>query len=385
MRALASYLSGPGGGESPIAGWAPRLKWAALAAAVFVAVALPYGVTSFWVNIATQALIFGLFALSINVISGYGGMITLGHAGLLGVAGYGVAIFTTHSGWALAPAVVGALAVCAVVSLFFGALAVRTKGTYFVMITLAEGMVLWGIAQRWSDLTGGENGIPGVPKPSFATQYWQYYWLVLAVAAVCTFLIARFVRSPFGLSLKGIREADDRLAPLGYNVYLHKLIAFTVSGIFAGVAGVLLAMYNNFIGPSDVFFLASAEGLLMSILGGIGTLTGAYVGATVVVVIQEWVSSYFQRWQTLLGVVFVLVILFASDGIVGLWTRFVWAPLLRRLGAGKAAARARTAASSAAGATVNAGAAPAAAGETVRARKPAGTRVPAESGGARSQ
>jgi ABC-type branched-subunit amino acid transport system permease subunit len=208
---------------------------------------------------------------------------------------------------------------------------------------------------------------------------------VLAAVAVCTFLIARFVRSPFGLSLKGIREADDRLAPLGYNVWLHKLIAFTVSGIFAGVAGVLLAMYNNFIGPSDVFFLASAEGLLMSILGGIGTLTGAFVGATVVVVIQDWVSSYFERWQTLLGVVFVLVILFASDGIVGLWTRFVWAPLLRRLGAGQAAADARTAASSAAGATVNAGAAPASAGQAVPAAEPSETRVPAESGGPRTQ
>jgi branched-chain amino acid transport system permease protein len=385
MRALVSHLSSAGGAASPMAGWAPRLKWAALAAAVVIAMALPYGVTSFWVNIATQALIFGLFALSINVISGYGGMITLGHAGLLGVAGYGVAIFTTQSGWALGPAIVAALALCALVSLFFGALAVRTRGTYFVMITLAEGMVIWGIAQRWSELTGGENGIPGVPKPSFATQYWQYYWFVLAVAAVCTFLIARFVRSPFGLSLKGIREADDRLAPLGYNVWLHKLIAFTVSGIFAGVAGVLLAMYNNFIGPSDVFFLASAEGLLMSILGGIGTLTGAFVGATVVVVIQDWVSSYFERWQTLLGVVFVLVILFASDGIVGLWTRFVWAPLLRRLGAGQAAADARTAASSAAGATVNAGAAPASAGQAVPAAEPSETRVPAESGGPRTQ
>jgi branched-chain amino acid transport system permease protein len=385
MRALVSHLSSPGGAASPMAGWAPRLKWAALAAAVVVAIALPYGVTSFWVNIATQALIFGLFALSINVISGYGGMITLGHAGLLGIAGYGVAIFTTQSGWALGPATVAALALCAVVSLFFGALAVRTRGTYFVMITLAEGMVIWGIAQRWSELTGGENGIPGVPKPSFATQYWQYYWFVLAAVAVCTFLIARFVRSPFGLSLKGIREADDRLAPLGYNVWLHKLIAFTVSGIFAGVAGVLLAMYNNFIGPSDVFFLASAEGLLMSILGGIGTLTGAFVGATVVVVIQDWVSSYFERWQTLLGVVFVLVILFASDGIVGLWTRFVWAPLLRRLGAGQAAADARTAASSAAGATVNAGAAPASAGQAVPAAEPSETRVPAESGGPRTQ
>jgi branched-chain amino acid transport system permease protein len=385
MRALASHLSAPGGAASPMEGWAPRLKWAALAAAVVVAIALPYGVTSFWVNIATQALIFGLFALSINVISGYGGMITLGHAGLLGIAGYGVAIFTTQSGWALGPATVAALALCALVSLFFGALAVRTRGTYFVMITLAEGMVIWGIAQRWSDLTGGENGIPGVPKPSFATQYWQYYWFVLAAVAVCTFLIARFVRSPFGLSLKGIREADDRLAPLGYNVWLHKLIAFTVSGIFAGVAGVLLAMYNNFIGPSDVFFLASAEGLLMSILGGIGTLTGAFVGATVVVVIQDWVSSYFERWQTLLGVVFVLVILFASDGIVGLWTRFVWAPLLRRLGAGQAAADARTAASSAAGATVSAGAAAASAGQAVRAAEPSEKQVPAESGGARSR
>jgi branched-chain amino acid transport system permease protein len=385
MRALVSHLSSAGGAASPMAGWAPRLKWAALAAAVVIAMALPYGVTSFWVNIATQALIFGLFALSINVISGYGGMITLGHAGLLGVAGYGVAIFTTQSGWALGPAIVAALALCALVSLFFGALAVRTRGTYFVMITLAEGMVIWGIAQRWSELTGGENGIPGVPKPSFATQYWQYYWFVLAAVAVCTFLIARFVRSPFGLSLKGIREADDRLAPLGYNVWLHKLIAFTVSGVFAGVAGVLLAMYNNFIGPSDVFFLASAEGLLMSILGGIGTLTGAFVGATVVVVIQDWVSSYFERWQTLLGVVFVLVILFASDGIVGLWTRFVWAPLLRRLGAGQAAADARTAASSAAGATVSAGAAAASAGQAVRAAEPSEKPVPAESGGARSR
>jgi branched-chain amino acid transport system permease protein len=384
MRALTSYLSPPRSAGSPAAGWAPRLKWLVLLAAVVVALALPYGVTSFWVNIATQALIFGLFALSINIISGYGGMITLGHAGLLGAAGYGVAILTTQSGWSLGPAIVAGLLLCTLVSLFFGALAVRARGTYFVMITLAEGMVIWGIAQRWSELTGGENGLPGVPKPAFATEYWQYYYLVLAVVAVCTLLIARFVKSPFGLSLRGTREAEDRLPPLGYNVPLHKLIAFTVSGVFAGIAGVLLAMYNNFIGPSDVFFLASAEGLLMSILGGIGTLTGAYAGATVVIVIQNWVSSYFERWQTLLGVVFVLVILFAPDGIVGAWTRYVWAPLLRRLGAGKAAADASTAASSAAGATVAAGAGkPASSGDGQGrlAPEPAGA---ARSGGTRS-
>jgi len=329
--------------------WAPRLKWIFLGLALLLAVLLPFATSSFYVNLATQALFFGLFALSINVISGYGGMITLGQAGLLGVAGYGFGIFTAHEHWSLGPAVVAALAATVVVSALFGLLAVRTRGTYFVMITLAQGMVVWGIAQRWQELTGGDNGITGIPKPSFAEEYWQYYYFVLVVVAVCVVLIARLTKSPFGLVLKGIREEEDRLASLGFHVGLHKLVAFTISGTFAGVAGLLLAMYNNFIGPSEVFFLASAEGLLMAILGGVGTLTGAFVGAAVVVGIRDWASSYVDRWQTLLGVVFVLVILFAPGGIVGTWTRAVWAPFLRRLGAPKEAAEAElvTAAASA--------------------------------------
>jgi ABC-type branched-subunit amino acid transport system permease subunit len=171
------------------------------------------------------------------------------------------------------------------------------------------------------------------------------------------------VRSPFGLSLKGIREGEDRLASLGYNVTLHKLLAFTISGTLAGVAGVLLAMHNNFIGPSDVFFLASADGLLMAILGGIGTLSGALVGSAIVVFIQNEVSTFVDRWQTILGVVFVVVILFAPGGIVGTWTRKVWVPLLRRLGATGEAARAETAAAGAAPTVGVAWSAPAAAEE----------------------
>jgi branched-chain amino acid transport system permease protein len=311
---------------------ATRVKWAALAVVLLAAAYLPYMVGPFYVSLATQALFFGLFALSINLISGFGGMITLGHAGLMGVAGYALAILSVNEGWGLAAAIVGALAATIVVSAFFALLVVRTRGTYFVMVTLAEGMVIWGIALRWSELTGGENGIPGVPKPDFADAYWQFYYLVLAVVAVCTVLIALLVRSPFGLGLKGIRDAEDRLAPLGYNAAVHKLIAFTISGFFAGVAGLLLAMYNSFVGPSDVFFLASAEGLLMSILGGIATVSGAFAGAAVVVVVTNWVSTYVDRWQTLLGVVFVLVVLFAPDGIAGAWQRHVWEPLKRRLG-----------------------------------------------------
>ena len=318
------------------------VKWAAAAVAVLILGYLPYLVGPFYVSLATQALFFGLFALSINIISGYGGMITLGHAGLLGTAGYALAILSVNEGWGLAAAIAGALVATIVVSAFFALLVVRTRGTYFVMITLAEGMVIWGIALRWQELTGGENGIPGVPKPDFADAYWQFYYLVLIVVAIGTLLIGLLVRSPFGLALKGIRDAEDRLAPLGYNATLHKLIAFTISGFFAGVAGLLLAMYNSFIGPSDVFFLASAEGLLMSILGGIGTLSGAFVGAGVVVIVTNWVSSYVDRWQTLLGVVFVLVIVFAPDGIVGAWTRWVWNPLTRRFGAREPAPRGMT-------------------------------------------
>jgi branched-chain amino acid transport system permease protein len=339
--------------DATAADWAPRVKWGCLAGLVVLLVALPYLVSSFAVNMATQALIFGLFALSINILAGYGGMITLGQASFIGVAGYGVAILTTREGMSLGVAVGVALALCVVAALLFGALVVRSRGTYFVMITLAEGMVVWGIAQRWQELTGGENGITGVPKPGFATEYWQFYYLSLVVVAVCTFLIARVVRSPLGLSLKGVREAEDRLSSLGYDVWLHKLVAFVVAGFFAGVSGILLALYNSFIGPSDVFFLASAEGLLMSILGGVGTLAGAFVGAGVVVYIQNEVSSWLERWQTLLGVVFVLVVIFAPDGIVGAWTRYVWAPLLRRLGAGQAAARAERATSAASAGVVS--------------------------------
>lgn len=317
--------------------WLARTKWLVLAAIVVLAIAWPYMTSTFYVSIATQALFYGLFALSINLLGGYGGMVTLGQAGLLGTAGYALAILTTRSGLGLWPAIVVSLAICAVVSAFFGLLAVRTRGTYFVMITLAEGMIVWGIAERWQALTGGDNGITGIPRPGFAQEYWKYYYFVLVVVAVCTLLIGLLVRSPFGLTLRGIREAEDRLPSFGYQVTLHKLIAFTIAGVFAGVAGVLLAMYNNFFAPTQVFFLASAQGLLMSILGGVGTLAGAFVGSSIVVYIQQYVSSYVDRWMTLLGVIFVLVVLLAPDGLVGAWTRVVWGSFVRRMTAGESA------------------------------------------------
>jgi branched-chain amino acid transport system permease protein len=309
------------------------VKWASLAAFAGLAIALPYVISSFYVNMATQMLFFGLFALSINLIAGYGGMVTLGQAGLLGIAGYGLGIFYTTYAFPLGISALLAIISTIIVSAFFGLLLVRASGVYFLMITLAQGMVVWGVAQRLTTLTGGDNGLRGIDRPPFAVEYWTYYYFTLAVVAVCVFLIARIVRSPFGLSLKGVREAETRMAPLGYDVKRIKLIAFTISGTFAGVAGLLLAMYNNFFSPPSVYVKASAEGLLMSILGGVGTITGAFVGSGVFVFVTNYVSGYMERWPTLLGLIFVLTILFTPDGVVGAWQRLVWAPLLRRYGA----------------------------------------------------
>jgi branched-chain amino acid transport system permease protein len=309
-----------------------RTRWLALAVVGALAVALPYMVGAFYVNMAAQALYLGLFALSINLIAGYGGMVTLGQAGVSGIAGYSLGIAATQFEMPLGPALLVGFLATIVVAAVFGALAVRTSGVYFLMITLAEGMIVWGIAQRWTTVTGGDNGLRGIDRPEFAVEYWKYYYFTLGVVAVCTLLIALITRSTFGLSLKGIRESEGRMRPLGYNVTLHKFWAFTIAGMFAAVSGLLLAMFNQFVSPAAVHIKASADGLLISILGGMGTIAGAFVGSSLFVMVTNHVSGYFDRWPTLLGLIFVLTILFAQDGIVGAWNRLVWAPLLRRRG-----------------------------------------------------
>ncbi|MBV9543000.1 MAG: branched-chain amino acid ABC transporter permease, partial [Chloroflexi bacterium] len=220
-----------------------------------------------------------------------------------------------HWNWSLA-ALVG-LMVTLAVSLVFGLLAVRTTGIFFVMITMAEGMLVWGLAYRWSSVTNAENGIRGVARPEFATLYWQYYYLVLGVFAACAILLTLVVRSPFGLVLKGIRDSESRMRTLGYNVTLHKLLAFLMSAFFAGVAGLLYAWYNQFISPSAINITASTEGILMVVLGGPGTLLGPVIGAAVIVLVKNILSVYVTRWPTIMGLLFIVVVLFAQDGILG--------------------------------------------------------------------
>ena len=166
-------------------------------------------------------------------------------------------------------------------------------------------------------MTGGENGLRGSIRPALLVSHRNFYWAVLAVAAPLSWAMWRFARSPFGLTLHGIRDSETRMRSLGYDVTLHLFIGFTASGFFAGVAGAMYAFFNNFVSPSTVSLAQSVEALLMAIVGGIGTLFGAFVGAATIILLQNTVSTYTERWSTVLGLVFIIVMIFAPEGIVG--------------------------------------------------------------------
>lgn len=284
---------------------------------VIVAACLPMVLSSYQVGLATEVLIFGVLAMSIDILAGFAGRTSLGHGAIFGVSTYVVVYATGQAG--LSPwtgFTLGVLAATAVASVF-ALLAVRTSGVYFLLLTLALGMIVWGVCLRWTQVTGGENGMRADVRPAALMSHSAFYWAVLAGAVVVSFAMWRFVRSPFGLTLRGIRDSESRMRSLGYNVPLHLFIGFTVSGIFAGIAGGLYAMFNNFVSPSTVALAQSVEGVLMMIAGGVGTLFGAFVGAAAIIVLENIVSSYTERWLMVLGITFVLIMIFAPEGIIG--------------------------------------------------------------------
>jgi len=298
------------------AGMSGRAVIAALAA-VAAAAALPLVLTNYQVGLATEILIFGLLAMSIDILAGFAGRTSLGHGAIFGVASYVVIYAGAQAG--LPPAAGLALGVVAATLLaaIFGWLAVRTSGVYFLLLTLALGMIVWGICLRWTEVTGGENGLRGDVRPAFLVTHSAFYWAVLAAAVAASFAMWRFVRSPFGLTLRGIRDSESRMRSLGYNVSLHLFIGFTVSGFFAGIAGALYAMFNDFVSQSTVALAQSVEGVLMMIAGGVGTLFGGFVGAAVIIALENVVSAHTERWQMVLGATFILIMIFAPEGIIG--------------------------------------------------------------------
>lgn len=280
----------------------------------------PLLLPSYQLGIATEILIFAVLAMSVDILAGYAGRTPLCHGAIFGTSTY-VVILSAASGvpvWAAC--LLGVLAAGGL-SVIFGIIAVRTSGVYFLLLTLALGLIIWGICLRWTGMTGGENGLRGDLRQGWLVDPRRLYWLILAVGSVLAFAMWRLVRSPFGLTLRAIRDSPSRMAALGHDVPRHLLAAFVASGVFAGAAGALYALFNDFVSPTTVALPQSVEALLMAIIGGVGTIMGGLVGAFVLIALEQFVSAYTERWMSVLGITAIAIMIFAPQGLLGLLRR----------------------------------------------------------------
>ncbi|MGZ5584859.1 MAG: branched-chain amino acid ABC transporter permease [Usitatibacter sp.] len=279
--------------------------------------AVPFALPGYPTTIASEVLIFATLAMSIDILAGYAGRTPLCHGAIFGVSTYVVLYYVTVANGSPWVAIALGVAAATVTAMIFALLAVRTSGVYFLLLTLALGMIVWGICLRWTSVTGGENGIRGSVRPEVLSSPAALYYFILGVTSLMTLAMWRFVRSPFGLTLAGIRESETRMRALGYDVPLHLFIGFAVSGFFAGLAGTLYAFFNSFVSPSTVGLAQSVEGLLMAIVGGVGTLFGGLVGSAVIIALENLVSAYTERWMMALGLLFIFTMIFAPSGLLG--------------------------------------------------------------------
>jgi len=299
--------------------------WVLLGILAVVAALAPFS-GPFVILLLAQVLVLGIVAMSVDLLLGYTGLPSLGQAAYLGVGAYLAAILATKFGfglgwdfWIVVP--LGIL-MGAATAAFFGLFAIRASGVYFLMITLALGMCVWGLAYRWNSLTGGDNGLNMPGRPKFGIELANdlaFFYVVLGFFVASFFALQLLVDSPFGKSLVGIRERELRMRILGYNTWLHKYIAYIIAGAFGGLAGVLWAHLNGIVSPSDLILTTSVDVLLMVVLGGPGTLVGGLIGATIVVFLREYLATMVQWWQYVLGAVYVLTILYLPGGIMALF------------------------------------------------------------------
>ena len=302
-----------------------QLKVAMVVVALIAIVVIVPNTNSFVILLATRALAFSILVMSLDILLGFTGLASLGQAAYLGVGAYLTAILATRYQFGLGfdfwLVIVLGILLGAALAAIFGLLAIRATGVYFLMITLALGQCVWGLAYRWNSLTGGDNGINLRGRPKFGIDLANeitFFYVVLAFFAVSLLLMYVLVRSPFGRSLAGIRERELRMRILGYNTWLHKYIAFVIAGGFGGLSGVLWAHTAGIVSPENVVLTTSVDALLMAVLGGAGTLVGGVIGAGIVFGLREYLSTLVPWWQYVLGAVYVLTILFLPTGLMGI-------------------------------------------------------------------
>jgi len=290
-----------------------------LALIVLAVLAFPAAFGRYPVKLLQEILIWGIYAMSLDLLMGYAGMVSFGHSAFFGVGGYVAAMaLTAYPG--LAAALLLPMLASGFAALVIGFFSTRVSGVYFIMLTLAFSQMLYAYAFQ-NPWLGAEDGINGVPRPAILGmalgEGWALHFYVVALAAGAALFLWRVVRSPFGHVLVGIHENEGRMEAVGYPVRRYKLLAFVLGGTLAGLAGSLYAQFSGSITPDALFWKTSGEGLLMVILGGTGTLGGAVLGAAAFILLQSLISTYTERWMLILGVTFILFVLFAPGGIVG--------------------------------------------------------------------
>jgi len=320
-----------------------RVPWAPV---VFVlAFFVPSLGSRFYTFLANDVIIWALFATSLNLLVGYTGLVSFGHAAYFGIGAYTTGILMKIVGAPFVLALPAAGVFAAICALFFGFFCVRLTRIYFAMLTLAFAQIVWAICFKWNEVTGGEQGMPEIPYPSFewidrmvslvpvlggyrTSDY--YYFTCLIVVGACLFILRRIVASPFGRMLTTIRENAERAEFIGVNVRRYELAAFVVAGTFAGVAGGLFGIFNRGVFPDFAYWTKSSEVLIMTLLGGMGTFYGPSVGALVLIWLNQQIISYTEYWPLILGTILVFLLFVFPGGLAGalgtLWRRMARRP-----------------------------------------------------------
>jgi branched-chain amino acid transport system permease protein len=276
-------------------------------------------VPTYYIGLMTEILIQALFVMSLDLLVGYTGLDSLGHAAFFGLSAY-VGALLSLAGFEnilllLGAAVLGA----ALLGALFGVIALRATGPYFLIITLALGYLPAALAMRWRGLTGGDDGLSILSRPSLFGMSLddpnRYLWFVATIVVLCAMLMVAIGRSSFGYGLRGIKESPSRMEALGYRVWIYQYICFVIAAAFAGVAGTLYAFYDNFVSPDDFGLVRSAEGLIAVIFGGPGTLVGPAIGALIIVLLRYLVGAVTQHWDLVLGLIYIAVVLLIPNGL----------------------------------------------------------------------
>jgi branched-chain amino acid transport system permease protein len=309
-----------------MSGLSPRNAFVAAVIAILALVPVYSGVTgnTFIMSLFTRIVILAIAAVSLNLIMGFGGMVSFGHAVYLGIGGYAVGILAKegiNSGLLQWPLAVVASALFA---LTVGALSLRTRGVYFIMITLAFAQMIYYVAIGL-DRYGGDDGMTIYKRSQFGTvidlsNKTTFYYLCLALLLATIYLVWRLVHSRFGMVIQGARSNERRMRAIGFPTYHYKLVCFVFAGMLCGLAGVLLANHTDFISPALMHWTRSGDLIVMAVLGGMGTVFGPVIGAVALLVLEETLSGITEYWQIILGPLFLLVVLFARGGIDGLLT-----------------------------------------------------------------